>query len=76
MKATEDFPTPDTQKKIREFVGLSNYFRFLLPGFSAHSANLTDLIKNDSTYMSGPLQEEAFFSSFFVGANMVKPMLN
>ena len=36
MKAIEEFPTPDTPKKIREFVGLANYFRLLLPGFSEH----------------------------------------
>ena len=39
MKAIQDFPTPDTPKKIREFVGLANYFRFLLPGFSEHSCS-------------------------------------
>ena len=58
MKAIENFPTPDTPK-IREFVGLANYFRFLLPGFSAHSTKLTDLSKKDNTYKSGPLPEEA-----------------
>ena len=31
MKAIEAFPTPDTPKKIRDFLGLTNYFRFLLP---------------------------------------------
>ena len=59
MKAIEGFPIPDTPKKIREFVGLANYFRFLLPGFSANSAKLTDLFKKDSEYKSGPLPEEA-----------------
>ena len=59
MKAIKTFPTPDTPKKIREFVGLANYYRFLLPGFSAHSAKLTDLFKKDSKYKSGPLPEEA-----------------
>ena len=45
MKAIEDFPVPDTPKKIREFVGLANYFRFLLPGFAEHSARPTDLFQ-------------------------------
>ena len=31
MQAIKEFPTPETPKKIREFVGLANYFRFLLP---------------------------------------------
>ena len=49
MKAIQDFPTPDTPKKIREFIGPVNYFRFLLPSFAEHSAKLTDLFKKDST---------------------------
>ena len=60
MRAIQDFPTPDTPKKIREFVGLANYFRFLLPGFAEHSAKLTDLFKKDNNYKSGPLPEPAF----------------
>ena len=50
MKAIQNFPVPDSPKKIREFVGLTNYFRFLLPAFSAHSARLTDLFKKDNEY--------------------------
>ena len=60
MKVIQDFPTPDTPKKIREFVGLANYFRFLLPGFAEHFAKLTDLFKKDNSYKSGPLPEQAF----------------
>ena len=60
MKAIQDSPTPDTPKKIREFVGLANYFRFLLPGFAEHSAKLTDLFKKDNSYKSGPLPKQAF----------------
>ena len=59
MKAIQNFPVPDTPKKIREFVGLTNYFRFLLPAFSAHSARLTDLFKKDREYKSGPLPPAA-----------------
>ena len=59
MKAIEDFPTPDTPKKIWEIVGLAIYFRLLLPDFSAHSTKLTDLFKKESPYKSGPLPEEA-----------------
>ena len=59
MKAIEEFLTPDSPKKICEFVGLANYFRFLLPNFSAHSAKLTDLFKKELAYKPGPLPEEA-----------------
>ena len=44
LKMIRDFPVPDTPKKIREFVGFTNYFRFLLPAFAAHSARLTDIL--------------------------------
>ena len=60
MQAIKEFPTPETPKKIREFVGLANYFRFLLPNFSAHSAKLTDLFRKDSEYKAGPLPAGAF----------------
>ena len=40
-------------------MGLANCFRFLLPGFSEHSAKLTDLFKKDNGYKSGPLPEAA-----------------
>ena len=63
MKAIQNFPVPDSPKKIREFVGLTNYFRFLLPAFAAHSVRLTDLFKKDSEYKSGslpPAAHEAF----------------
>ena len=29
LKAVQKFPEPDSVKKIREFIGLANYFRFL-----------------------------------------------
>ena len=60
MQGIKEFPTPETPKKIREFVGLANYFRFLLPNFSAHSAKLTDLFRKDSEYKAGPLPAGAF----------------
>ena len=59
MKAIEEFPTANSPKKIREFVGPANNFRFLLPNFSAHSAKLMDLFKKESMYKSGPLPDKA-----------------
>ena len=34
LKAVSEFPAPNSVKKIREFVGLANYFRFLIPNFA------------------------------------------
>ena len=41
---------------------MTNYFRFLLPVFAAHSVKFTDLFKKDK-YKAGPLppaDKEAF----------------
>ena len=55
MKAMRAYPEPDSIKKIREFLGMANYFRFLIPKFSETSGHLTRLLKNDSEYKKGPL---------------------
>ena len=46
---------PDSLKKIREFVGLANYFRFLIPHFSANATQLTKLTKASSGYKEGEM---------------------
>ena len=33
LEAVKNFQMPNSVKKIREFVGLANYFRFLFPIF-------------------------------------------
>ena len=37
LQAVQDFLAPTSVKQIREFVGLCNYFWFLIPGFAFHS---------------------------------------
>ena len=36
LEAVSKFPAPKSIKKIREFVGLCNYFRFLIPNFALY----------------------------------------
>ena len=55
MRAMRRYPEPDSIKKIREFLGMANYFRFMIPSFSQNSGHLTALLKNESTYKKGPL---------------------
>jgi hypothetical protein len=47
-------------KQIREFVGLANYFRFLIKDFSKMSAPTTALTKKDSGWKEGKPSEEAY----------------
>ena len=49
LKAVRKFQMPDSLKKIREFVGLANYFKFLIPHFSANATQLTKLTKLTKT---------------------------
>ena len=63
LQAVQDFPAPISVKQIREFVGLCNYFRFLIPGFTFHSSVLTNLTFQKSGYVGGelpPLAASAF----------------
>ena len=45
MEAVKNFQMPNSIKKIREFVGLANYFRFLIPHFSENATQLKKLTK-------------------------------
>ena len=42
LLAVKEFPPPVSVKQIREFVGLSNHFRFLIPKFAYYSTILTN----------------------------------
>ena len=48
LQAVQDFLAPTSVKQIREFVGLRNYFWFLIPGFAFHSSVLTNLARQKS----------------------------
>jgi hypothetical protein len=43
VKAIEDWPTPSTETHVRQFLGLANYFRKFVKGYSAIAAPLTHL---------------------------------
>ena len=48
LKAVSEFPAPNSVRKIRELVGLANYFRFLIPNFARFANVITDLTKKTS----------------------------
>ena len=55
LEAVSKFPAPVSIKQIREFVGLCNYFRFLIPNFAFYSGLLTNLTRQKWGYSGGPL---------------------
>ena len=59
LEAMRKFPEPDSLKKIKEFLGCAQYFRFMIPKFSKDAGYLTALLKKDSNYKKGPLPLEA-----------------
>lgn len=55
-------PVPTNVKEIQSFLGLANYFRRLIPHFSALARPLTTLTSKNSGYTSGPLPTNALES--------------
>ena len=55
--AIKSFPPPTTKCQVREFVGLCNYFRQSIPGFSLISQHLTKLTRNDCEWKGGEMPE-------------------
>ena len=55
LKAVSKFPDPVLIKQICGFVGLCNYFRFLIPNFAFYSGLLTNSTWQKSGYSGGPL---------------------
>jgi hypothetical protein len=59
LGALRAFPPPTSPKQIREFVGICNYFRFLVPSFSRQAALLLKLTSATAEWKEGPLPPEA-----------------
>ncbi|CAI7735343.1 unnamed protein product, partial [Closterium sp. NIES-54] len=51
---------PSTVKEVQAFLGLPNYYQRFVKGFAAVAAPLTDLLRKDSSFSSGPLQQQDF----------------
>ena len=59
LTAVSDFPEPQTVKQIREFTGLTNYFRQYIPNYTLTSSVLTQLTQKNSPWKKGPLPPTA-----------------
>jgi hypothetical protein len=60
MTAIRETRPSGNLQQIREFVGLANYFRFLIKDFSKMLAPMTALTKKDLGWKEGKLPEEAY----------------
>ena len=74
-QAIAEFPVPRTSKQIRQFCGLANYFRHMIPKFSLHSAQLTKLLTRKENWRSGNLPEESLKSFHHLRSELAKAPL-
>jgi hypothetical protein len=61
-KVIYEFPSPQTVKQLRSFLGLMSYYRRFIQGFSKLAAPLHKLLKKDAIYEWTDEQERAFRS--------------
>lgn len=60
VQAVKLFPTPQSQHNVRQFLGLSSFFRRFVQNFSVIAKPLTQLLKKDCKWSWGTEQETAF----------------
>ena len=60
VAAVQDFPRPDTVKKLRSFLGLSSYYRRFIPGYAKIAHPLHELTSTNKEFIWTDDCEEAF----------------
>ncbi|UYV79801.1 hypothetical protein LAZ67_18000696, partial [Cordylochernes scorpioides] len=60
VKSIQDFPRPDTVKKVRQFMGLANYYRKFVKDFSKISFPLVRLTRKNQPSIWNEEVEESF----------------
>ena len=60
VSAVENFPVPKSRKNIRQFMGLSGFYRRFIKGYAAIGKPLFQLLRDDVTFRWGEKQQEAF----------------
>jgi len=61
-KAVREMKEPDTVKKIREFTGLTNYFRQFIPNYARVAGKLTMLTRKDNDWKGGKLPPDSLLA--------------
>jgi hypothetical protein len=57
VKAVRDYPT---QRTSETFVGLTSFYRRLVPNVAARAKPLTELTRKDRQFVWGPCEQKAF----------------
>jgi hypothetical protein len=60
IKAVVEFPTPQTQKDIKSFLGLAGYYRKFIADFSAIARPLTQLLKKENNWIWTEKEQTSF----------------
>ncbi|GJX99716.1 putative reverse transcriptase domain-containing protein [Tanacetum coccineum] len=60
IKAVKDWASPTTPTEIHQFLGLADYYRRFIKGFSKIEKSLTKLTQKNKKYIWGENQESAF----------------
>jgi hypothetical protein len=59
-RAISNYPRPTNVHEVRQFIGLTSYFRKFIQGFAAIAKPLTSLTKNDVPFVWNEEEEQAF----------------
>jgi len=60
VKAIEEFPVPKTPPNIRQFIGLTGYFRNFIKNYATIAKPLTNLTRQSVPWSWGQKEEDAF----------------
>jgi hypothetical protein len=60
VKSIQEWPTPKSVKEVQSFLGLANFYRRFIQGYSNISKTLTDLIRKETTFTWINEHEAAF----------------
>ena len=60
MKGVLEWPTPKCVKDVQKFLGLANYYRRFIKGFTSIARPLHDMVKKDKKWDWTERQEKAF----------------
>ena len=58
--AVEKFPVPQNIQNVRQFLGLTGYFRKFIPKYAEKSKPISMLLHKDTEFVWGKLQQDAF----------------
>ncbi|VDH99565.1 Hypothetical predicted protein [Mytilus galloprovincialis] len=83
VDAVSSFPVPKNQKQIRSFLGLTNYYRKFIEGYSHITTSLNHLLRNDIPFEWSEKCQKAFdqlkkalcSAPILVYPNMSKPFI-